>query len=51
MRNAAFALIGTLALFMGEKIRMFFESEKPAILQQIDAEMEKVERLIPHVDL
>ena len=42
VRTASFTLIGSIALFMGEKTRMLFESEKPAIVQQIDAEMEKV---------
>lgn len=29
-------------LYMGAPLRMFFEDEKPALLQQINAEFEKV---------
>ncbi|CAH1786978.1 unnamed protein product [Owenia fusiformis] len=42
VRTAAYALVGTIYLYMGPQIRSFFESEKPALLQQIDAEIEKV---------
>ena len=42
VRTCAIGLIGTLFLFLGQQLRMFFEEEKPALLQQIDAEIEKV---------
>ena len=29
-------------MYVGQTLRMFFEEEKPALLQQIDAEFEKV---------
>ena len=29
-------------MYVGANLRMFFEEEKPALLQQIDAEFEKV---------
>ena len=29
-------------MYMGAQLRMFFEDEKAALLQQIDAELEKV---------
>ena len=35
-------------MYLGAQLRMFFEDEKPAILQQIDAAFEKVKtRCIP----
>ncbi len=42
VRGAAIGLLGTIHLYMGPQIRMFFEDEKAALLQQIDAEFEKV---------
>ena len=42
VRGAAVSVIGVLHLFMGATARVFFEDEKPALLQQIDAEIEKV---------
>uniref|UniRef100_H2Z394 TOG domain-containing protein n=1 Tax=Ciona savignyi TaxID=51511 RepID=H2Z394_CIOSA len=47
VRAAALSLVGSLALFIGEKLRMLFENEKPALLQQIDAEIEKVKGQSP----
>ena len=29
-------------MYMGATLRVFFDNEKPALLQQIDAEFEKV---------
>ena len=37
-------LIGVFHMYMGPTARMFFEEEKPALLQQIDAEIEKVKK-------
>lgn len=35
-------MLGTLHMYVGATLRVFFEEEKPALLQQIDAEFEKV---------
>lgn len=45
MRTAAISLLGTLHMYVGATLRVFFEEEKPALLQQIDAEFEKVHLL------
>ncbi|XP_043214120.1 cytoskeleton-associated protein 5-A-like isoform X1 [Amphibalanus amphitrite] len=42
IRNAAVALLGTMHLYMGGTLRQLFEDEKPALLQQIDAEFQRV---------
>lgn len=42
VRSAAITLLGTMYLYVGSKLRLFFENEKPALLQQIDAEFDKV---------
>lgn len=42
VRSAAITLLGTMYLYVGSKLRFFFENEKPALLQQIDAEFDKV---------
>ena len=42
VRTAAINLLGTLHMYLGAQLRMFFEDEKLAILQQIDAAFEKV---------
>lgn len=42
VRTAGITLLGTMYMYMGAKLRVFFEEEKPALLQQIDAEFEKV---------
>ncbi|XP_052800946.1 cytoskeleton-associated protein 5-A-like isoform X2 [Mya arenaria] len=42
IRQSALSLLPVLYLHMGQQLRMFFEDEKPALLQQIDAEFEKV---------
>lgn len=46
VRTAAISLLGTLHMYVGASLRMFFEEEKPALLQQIDAEFEKVHLFI-----
>jgi len=35
-------LLGVIYMYMGQTLRVLFESEKPALLQQIDAEFDKV---------
>ncbi|KAJ8298919.1 hypothetical protein KUTeg_022979 [Tegillarca granosa] len=42
IRTAAITLVSTIYMYMGAPFRMFFEDEKAALLQQIDAEIEKV---------
>ncbi|ETN59361.1 microtubule associated protein xmap215 [Anopheles darlingi] len=41
VRTAGIALLGTLYLFMGAPLTMFFDNEKPALKQQIMAEFER----------
>ncbi|CAK9796545.1 Protein mini spindles [Anthophora plagiata] len=41
VRTAAITLSGTLYLFMGKTLLVFFENEKPALRQQIEQECEK----------
>lgn len=42
VRTAGIALCGTMYLYMGATLRVFFEDEKAALLQQIDTEFERV---------
>ena len=49
IRTAAVTLVGVLYMYMGQTLRVFFEDEKAALLQQIDAEIDKVrQELIRH---
>lgn len=41
VRQAAISLLGTLHLYMGNTLAMLFDSEKPALKQQIQAEFDK----------
>ncbi|XP_076289585.1 msps cytoskeleton-associated protein 5 isoform X1 [Lasioglossum baleicum] len=41
VRTSAITLLGTLYMFMGKPLLMFFENEKPALRQQIEQECEK----------
>ncbi|XP_049292206.1 protein mini spindles isoform X4 [Anopheles funestus] len=41
VRTAGIALLGTMYLFMGQPLTMFFDNEKPALKQQIMAEFER----------
>ncbi|XP_065221041.1 protein mini spindles isoform X2 [Planococcus citri] len=43
VRSAVITLLGTMYLYMGPQLGLFFENEKPALLQQINAEFEKHE--------
>ncbi|XP_074487606.1 cytoskeleton-associated protein 5 isoform X2 [Sebastes fasciatus] len=47
VRTAAITLLGVMFLYMGARLRMFFEDEKPALLTQIDAEFEKMQGQTP----
>ncbi|XP_063227944.1 protein mini spindles [Bacillus rossius redtenbacheri] len=41
VRNSSIALLGTLYLYMGDDLRMLFDTERPALQQQIFAEFDK----------
>lgn len=41
VRQAAIQLLGVMYLFMGNTLAMFFDNEKPALKQQIQAEFDK----------
>lgn len=41
VRSAAIQLLGTMHLYMGNTLTMFFDGEKPALKQQIQAEFDK----------
>ena len=51
VRTGAITLLGTLYIFMGKPLLMFFENEKPALRQQIEIECEKVNYCPPICDL
>ncbi|CAK9821655.1 Protein mini spindles [Anthophora retusa] len=51
VRIAAITLLGTLYLFMGKHLLIFFENEKPALRQQIEQECEKHNGEVPPVPL
>jgi cytoskeleton-associated protein 5 len=42
VRSAAMNLIGTLYLYLGPQLLVFFEDEKSQVQQQIQAEFDKV---------
>lgn len=42
VRSAAMNLIGTLYLYLGMQLSVFFEDEKSQVQQQIQAEFDKV---------
>ena len=42
VRQSGITVLTTLYLYLGPAVRSFFDGEKPALLQQIDAEFEKV---------
>lgn len=41
VRQAAISLLGTMHLYMGPTLAMFFDNEKPALRQQIQTEFDK----------
>lgn len=47
VRTAAISLLGVLYLYMGPSLHMFFENEKPALKQQINAEFDKYDNMKP----
>lgn len=46
VRTAAINLLGVIYMYLGAQLRVFFESEKPALLKQIDEAFEKVELVL-----
>jgi len=46
VRTAGISLLGIIYMYMGQTLRVLFENEKPALLQQIDAEFDKVGSLL-----
>ena len=44
VRTAAVNVIGVMYLYLGAQVRMFFEEEKQALLQQIDDAIAKVSK-------
>ncbi|KAK8386170.1 hypothetical protein O3P69_010709 [Scylla paramamosain] len=47
VRTAGITLCGTMYLYMGATLRVFFEDEKAALLQQIDTEFERLSGTSP----
>uniref|UniRef100_UPI003AB1091D cytoskeleton-associated protein 5-like n=1 Tax=Centroberyx gerrardi TaxID=166262 RepID=UPI003AB1091D len=47
VRTAAIGLLGVMYLYMGARLRMFFEDEKAALLSQIDTEFQKLQDQTP----
>lgn len=47
VRNSALTLVGTMYMYVGKTLRSFFEDEKPALLQQIDSEFDKMKDAKP----
>ncbi|CAB4034412.1 Hypothetical predicted protein, partial [Paramuricea clavata] len=41
VRSSAISALGVIFMYTGPSLRMFFESEKATLLQQIDSEFEK----------
>uniref|UniRef100_A0A1I8NBI3 TOG domain-containing protein n=1 Tax=Musca domestica TaxID=7370 RepID=A0A1I8NBI3_MUSDO len=41
VRTAAIGLVGTMSMYMGNALMMFFDGEKPALKSQIQAEFDK----------
>lgn len=42
VRSAGISLCGVIYMYMGQNFRVMFDSEKPALLKELDAEIEKV---------
>lgn len=47
VRVAAITTVGLLSVYMGDSVMHYFDSEKPALRQQIQAEMDKNASLKP----
>jgi len=46
VRLAVISLLGVMYLYMGPQLSLFFENEKPTLVQQINAEFEKVRSIV-----
>lgn len=42
VRSAGISLCGVIYMYMGQNFRVMFDNEKPALLKELDAEIEKV---------
>lgn len=42
VRSAGISLLGTMYLYMGQQLSMFFENDKAALVQQINTEFSRV---------
>ena len=51
VRSGSYKLIGTIYMYAGPSFRSLFEQEKPAILEQIDTEIDKVKNEKPPVPI
>ncbi|GFO33537.1 cytoskeleton-associated protein 5 [Plakobranchus ocellatus] len=47
VRTTTISLLGVMYTYMGDQLRVLFDNEKPALLQQIDAEFEKMKDVKP----
>ncbi|RUS89220.1 hypothetical protein EGW08_003030 [Elysia chlorotica] len=47
VRTTTISLLGVMYTYMGDALRTLFDNEKPALLQQIDAEFEKMKGVKP----
>ncbi|XP_050528781.1 protein mini spindles-like isoform X2 [Daktulosphaira vitifoliae] len=47
VRLAVISLLGVMYLYMGPQLSLFFENEKPTLVQQINAEFEKHQGEVP----
>uniref|UniRef100_A0A2S2Q544 Cytoskeleton-associated protein 5 n=1 Tax=Sipha flava TaxID=143950 RepID=A0A2S2Q544_9HEMI len=47
VRMAVISLLGVMYLYMGPQLSLFFENEKPTLVQQINAEFEKHQGEVP----
>lgn len=51
VRTAAIKLLGVMYLYMGNTLHVFFDSEKPALKEQIVAEFNKNESIKPPIPI
>lgn len=42
VKMAVISLLGVMYLYMGHQLSLFFENEKPTLVQQLNEEFEKV---------
>ncbi|XP_076313305.1 msps cytoskeleton-associated protein 5 [Tachypleus tridentatus] len=47
VRSSAITLLGVMCMYMGKSLRVLFEDEKAALLQQIDSELSKFQDVKP----